>query len=149
MPRSRKRSATSSCRTALDRPKLGNRVFSDPDALARLNAIVYHHMGEKMRALLVEQAGQSRPYFAIDAINLIESGLAGLCDTTVAVLRRRRCASRASWPATASQKTMPAAALRPQKPDEFYRASCGAVLENSGTPEAFQQTWEQWLQAIK
>ena len=36
-----------------------------------------------------------------------------------------------------------------QKPDEFYRASCGAVLENSGTPEAFQQTCEQWLQAIK
>lgn len=45
----------------LDRPKLGNRVFSDPAALSRLNAIVYHHMGEKMRALLAEQAGQSRP----------------------------------------------------------------------------------------
>ena len=60
---------------SLDRPKLGNRVFSDPAALSCLNAIVYHHMGEKMRALLAEQAGQSRPYFAIDAINLIESGL--------------------------------------------------------------------------
>ena len=45
---------------SLDRPKLGNRVFSDPDALSCLNAIVYHHMGEKMRALLVEQAGQER-----------------------------------------------------------------------------------------
>ena len=55
---------------SLDRPKLGNRVFSDPDALARLNAIVYHHMGQKMRELLAEQAGQERPYFAIDAINL-------------------------------------------------------------------------------
>ena len=47
---------------SLDRPKLGNWVFSDPAALSCLNAIVYHHMGEKMRALLVEQAGQSRPF---------------------------------------------------------------------------------------
>lgn len=134
---------------SLDRPKLGNRVFSDPDALARLNAIVYHHMGEKMRALLVEQAGQSRPYFAIDAINLIESGLAGLCDTTVAVLapkalRLARIMARDGIPEDYARRRIEA-----QKPDEFYRASCGAVLENSGTPEAFQKTCEQWLQAIK
>ena len=94
---------------SLDRPKLGNRVFSDPDALARLNAIVYHHMGQKMRELLAEQAGQERPYFAIDAINLPVSAI-----RRSPSLRRRRCASRASWPATASQKTMPAAALRPK-----------------------------------
>lgn len=134
---------------SLDRPKLGNRVFSDPDALARLNAIVYHHMGEKMRALLVEQAGQSRPYFAIDAINLIESGLAGLCDTTVAVLapkalRLARIMARDDISEDYARRRIEA-----QKPDEFYRDSCGAVLENSGTPEAFQQTCEQWLQAIK
>ena len=100
---------------SLDRPKLGNRVFSDPDALARLNAIVYHHMGQKMRELLAEQAGQeptlfrhrrnqsdSNPALPVSAIRRSPS------------LRRRRCASRASWPATASQKTMPAAALRPK-----------------------------------
>ena len=129
--------------------KLGNRVFSDPDALARLNAIVYHHMGQKMRELLAEQAGQERPYFAIDAINLTESGLAGLCDTTVAVLapkalRLARIMARDGIPEDYARRRIEA-----QKPDEFYRASCGAVLENSGTPEAFQQTCEQWLQAIK
>ena len=134
---------------SLDRPKLGNRVFSDPDALARLNAIVYHHMGQKMRELLAEQAGQERPYFAIDAINLIESGLAGLCDTTVAffapnALRLARIMARDGIPEDYARRRIEA-----QKPDEFYRASCGAVLENSGTPEAFQQTCEQWLQAIK
>ena len=123
---------------SLDRPKLGNRVFSDPDALARLNAIVYHHMGQKMRELLAEQAGQE-----------IESGLAALCDTTVAVLapkalRLARIMARDGIPEDYARRRIEA-----QKPDEFYRASCGAVLENSGTPEAFQKTCEQWLQAIK
>ena len=131
---------------SLDRPRLGNLVFSDPDALSRLNAIVYRHMNRRMRELL---AGQNRPWFAIDAINLVESGLAGLCDTTVAVLapkalRLARIMARDGIPEDYARRRIEA-----QKPDEFYRASCGAVLENSGTPEAFQQTCEQWLQAIK
>ena len=75
-------------------------------------------MGQKMRELLAEQAGQERPYFAIDAINLTESGLAALCDTTVAVLAPKAL-RLASWPATASQKTMPAAALRPKSRTNF------------------------------
>ena len=90
-----------------------------------------------------------RQLLAIDAINLIESGLAGLCDTTVAVLapkalRLARIMARDGIPEDYARRRIEA-----QKPDEFYRASCGAVLENSGTPEAFQKTCEQWLQAIK
>ena len=133
----------------LDRPKLGNRVFSDPAALDCLNAIVYYHMGQKMRALLAEQAGQSRPYFAIDAINLIESGLADLCDTTVAVLapkalRLARIMARDGISEDYARRRIDA-----QKPDEFYRSRCNDTLENAGTPEAFEQLCEQWLQAIE
>ena len=106
-------------------------------------------MGEKMRALLVEQAGQSRPYFAIDAINLIESGLAALCDTTVAVLAPKALRLARIMARDGISEDYARRRIEAQKPDEFYRASCGAVLENSGTPEAFQQTCEQWLQAIK
>ena len=133
----------------LDRPKLGNRVFSDPDALAQLNAIVYHHMGQKMQALLAEQAGQNRPYFAIDAINLIESGLGALCDTTVAVLAPRALRLARIMARDGISEDYARRRIDAQKPDEFYRASCGAVLENSGTAEQFQLICEQWLQAIK
>ena len=102
-----------------------------------------------MRALLAEQAGLSRPYFAIDAINLIESGLGKLCDTTVAVLapkalRLARIMTRDSISEDYARRRIDA-----QKPDEFYRDSCEAVLENSGTAEQFQRICEQWLQAIK
>ena len=131
---------------SLDRPKLGNRVFSDPDALARLNAIVYRHMNRRMRELL---AGQNRPWFAIDAINLVESGLAGLCDTTVAVLapkalRLARIMARDGIPEDYARRRIEA-----QKPDEFYKASCTYVLENAGTAAEFEQICEQWLRAIE
>ena len=134
---------------SLDRPRLGNLVFSDPDALSRLNAIVYHHMGEKMRALLAEQAGQNRPWFAIDAISLVESGLAGLCDTTVAVLapkalRLARIMARDGIPEDYARRRIEA-----QKPDGFYQESCTYVLENAGTAAEFEQTCEQWLRAIE
>ena len=134
---------------ALDRPKLGALVFSDPDALARLNAIVYHHMDRKMRALLAEQAGQDRPYFAIDAINLMESGLGDLCDTTVAVLAPKALRLARIMARDGISEDYARRRIEAQKPDDFYRASCDAVLENSGTAEAFQQICEQWLQAIK
>ena len=124
-------------------------MFSDPDALSRLNAIVYHHMGEKMRALLAGQAGQNRPWFAIDAINLVESGLAGLCDTTVAVLapkalRLARIMARDGIPEDYARRRIEA-----QKPDEFYQESCTYVLENAGTAAEFEQICEQWLRAIE
>ena len=85
----------------------------------------------------------------IDAIGLLESQLVDFCDCTLAVtapeeLRVKRIMARDGIPEDYARRRIEA-----QKPDEFYRASCGAVLENRGTPEAFQQTCEQWLQAIK
>ena len=133
----------------LRRKALGQLVFGDQARMAQLNEIVFFHIGRAVRARLVQAKRDGRQLLAIDAINLIESGLAGLCDTTVAVLapkalRLARIMARDGIPEDYARRRIEA-----QKPDEFYRASCGAVLENSGTPEAFQKNCEQWLQAIK
>ena len=129
----------------LQRKKLGNLVFSDKNALLDLNRIT--HAAVKREVL--RRLGEKPALAAIDAIALFEGGLAGLCDVTVAVTapvedRVRRLMRRDGIPEDYARRRIEA-----QKPDEFYRASCGAVLENSGTPEAFQKTCEQWLQAIK
>ena len=66
----------------LDRRALAKRVFGDRRELDRLNAIVYPVM-----CAAVEQKIQkcSQKGLAIDAVNLVESGLGELCDLTVAV----------------------------------------------------------------
>ncbi|NCB62425.1 MAG: dephospho-CoA kinase, partial [Clostridia bacterium] len=76
---------------------------------------------------------------AIDAIALIESGLARKCDATVAVLapeeiRVRRIMAREGIAEEYARKRVSA-----QKDDDFFRANCTYVLENTeeDTPETF------------
>ena len=78
--------------------------------------------------------------YAIDAINLFESGLDRLCDRTVAVtapteLRVKRIMAR-------DHITEQYARLRlnAQKQDEYYRGKCSCELKHaSGLPEEFRQ----------
>ena len=68
-----------------DRKKLGAVVFHDPAALADLNAIAHRHVVMAVKEILVQAEAQNIPAAAIDAIALFESGLAELCDATVAI----------------------------------------------------------------
>ena len=111
----------------LQRKKLGNLVFSDKNALLDLNRIT--HAAVKREVL--RRLGEKPALAAIDAIALFEGGLAGLCDVTVAVTapvedRVRRLMRRDGIPEDYARRRIEA-----QKPDEFYRASCGAVLEKA------------------
>ena len=67
---------------SLDRQKLGTVVFGDPAALETLNAIIYDRLPRELRRRM---DGSDAPVVGIDAINLIESGLCGMCRRTVAV----------------------------------------------------------------
>jgi dephospho-CoA kinase len=70
---------------ALDRPALGKRVFADPAALARLNAIVHPLVGHRT-AELVEQARSSgAPLVVHDVPLLVENDLGSMYDAVVVV----------------------------------------------------------------
>lgn len=64
---------------SIDRQRLGQRVFADPSALARLEAIVH----PAVAAVIAERTRvASAPMVAIEAIKLLEAGLSrALCDT--------------------------------------------------------------------
>ncbi len=69
----------------LDRPALSARVFADPAALARLNAIVHPRVGERA-AELVEQARRDGADVVVHEVPLlVENGLAPRCDAVVVV----------------------------------------------------------------
>ena len=85
----------------LQRKKLGNVVFSDEKALLDLNRITHGAVKAEVLRRLAEKPSLA----AIDAIGLIEGGLAELCDLTVAVTapredRVRRLMARDSISAT-------------------------------------------------
>ena len=92
--------------------------------------------------------------YAVDAINLIESGLDRLCDRTIAVtapteLRVRRIMARDNITEQYARLRISA-----QKPDEFYRGKCDLELNNGAeTAEAFQKEaklfFERLVEALR
>jgi dephospho-CoA kinase len=65
---------------ALDRAALGRIVFGDPAALARLEAIVHPAVRTVILARLAEAEKRGAAAVVVEAIKLVEGGLAALCD---------------------------------------------------------------------
>jgi dephospho-CoA kinase len=64
----------------LDRGALARRVFDDPEAMAALEAIVHPAVRPRIMAAMTAAEADGVPAVAIEAIKLVEGGLAALCD---------------------------------------------------------------------
>ena len=117
----------------LQRKKLGQIVFADPQALLDLNAITH----KAVKDYVLWQLPPVPTLLAIDAIGLFEGGLAELCDVTVAVTapvdaRVSRLMARENISEAYARSRIAA-----QKSNEAFSKLCDYTLENSGTQEAF------------
>jgi dephospho-CoA kinase len=121
----------------IDRAKLGRIVFSDPEALAQLEAIV-HPLVEQAVDILIRRAKQ--PVIVIEAIKLMESGLRGRTDSlwvTYApqeVQIARLTSKRSMTTGAALQR------IKAQPPQELKTAAAHVVIQNTGS---FEDTWRQ------
>ena len=126
----------------LQRKKLGAIVFADPQALQDLNAITH----SAIKAEVLRRLEAKPKLAAIDAIALFESGLADLCDVTVAVTapvedRVRRLMARDSISEEYARSRIAA-----QPSEDWFRQRCDRVLENKNTREHFQKKCLAFLQ---
>ena len=117
----------------LQRKKLGAIVFADPQALLDLNAITH----AAVKAEVERRLATAPALAAIDAIELFDSGLASLCDVTVAIVapledRVQRLMARDSI-----SEEYARARIAAQKDESWFRAQCDAILENNGKKDAF------------
>ena len=69
----------------LRRDRLGEIVFQDAEKLKLLNEITHRHIMAEITSRLRNRAMQGGTLAALDAIELIGSGLAEICDVTIAV----------------------------------------------------------------
>lgn len=70
---------------SLDRAELGRRVFTDREALARLNAITHPLIAERTAQLFREAAEAGTEVLVHDVALLVENGLTGAYDAIVVV----------------------------------------------------------------
>ncbi len=114
----------------VDRGRLGQRVLGNPEALARLNAIVWPLMGEARAAFLAKARAEAE-VAVLDIPLLFETGGERNVDATVVVsapadLQRERVLAR---PGMTPEKF--AAILAVQMPDLEKRARADFVVDTS------------------
>lgn len=126
----------------IDRRRLGQIVFSDPAALARLEAIVHPEVRKK-----VDQTIRKAPeqVIVIEAIKLIEAGYPDLCDSIwttwslPAEQLSRLVSQRGMSEALANQR------IAVQPPQEEKIAAADVVIpNNNGLEELWQRVLENW-----
>ncbi|QGV81178.1 dephospho-CoA kinase [Streptomyces ficellus] len=128
---------------ALDRPKLGSIVFSDPERLATLNAIVHPLVGARSAEL--EAAAGPDAVVVHDVPLLTENGLAPLYDVVVVVdaspeTQLDRLQRLRGMTEDEARARMAAQATREQR-----RAVADLVVDNDGPLEALEpQVREVW-----
>lgn len=122
---------------SLDRKRLAEAVFGDPDALADLNSITHPAVIRETRRLLREHAMNGGNLAAIDAIALIGSGLDEICDRSYAVVADRETRIRRIMQRDGLSRARAEARIAAQSPDDFFVSHCSGVLHNDSTEEAF------------
>jgi len=116
----------------LDRAALGRLVFADPAALRDLEAIVHPAVRPVILAAISDAEAAGAPAVVIEAIKLVEGGLAALCDEVWLVacdpaVQRRRLLARGMAPPDADQRMGAQAGLV-----DRLRPAATRVLDTSG-----------------
>ncbi|QBI53978.1 dephospho-CoA kinase [Streptomonospora litoralis] len=130
---------------ALDRPRLGEIVFSDTAKLAKLNAIVHPRVGKRTEELMAKASANAVVVY--DVPLLVENDLGGLYDVVVVVdvpveEQVARVVRDRGMDEAQVRSRIKAQATRDQR-----RAAADIVVDNSGTEEELDtrvaEVWER------
>jgi dephospho-CoA kinase len=116
----------------LDRAALARVVFADPEALDRLESIVHPVVRARILTLIAAADASGAPAVVVEAIKLVEGGLATLCDevwlvTCAATVQRDRVIGRGAATEDADRRIAAQAGLV-----ERVRSVATRVIDTSG-----------------
>jgi dephospho-CoA kinase len=130
----------------IDRQRLGDVVFVDPAALARLEAIVHP---ATIAVIDRRVAASPADVVVVEAIKLIEAGMAGGCDSVwVTTCRPKQQVDRIMQTRDLSRAEAQQR-VQAQPPQEEKIARADVVIDTSGTlaqtREQVQEAWKRLL----
>jgi dephospho-CoA kinase len=133
---------------SLDRAALGRTVFVDPEALRDLEAIVHPAVRQRILAALAQAAADGAEAVVVEAIKLVEGGLAELCDEVWFItcdpgVQRDRLIDRGSSEPDADQRIAAQAGI-----DDRVRPVATRVIDSSGDVHATRALVEDALATV-
>ncbi len=123
----------------LDRKALGATVFSNEEALLELNAITHHYIGLEVDKKLEAWAMAGGTTAAIDAIALMESGLARKCLAVIGIVAEKTTRIERIMKRDGISYEYAMMRVNAQYPNEYFEQKCDRVLHNDGDREAFRK----------
>jgi dephospho-CoA kinase len=136
-------------RGGVDRARLGDRVLGDPEALERLNAIVWPLMGEARAAFFARAEAAGAPFVVLDIPLLLETGGDRNVDAVVVVSAPREVQRRRVLARPGMNETKLDALLAAQMADEKKRARAHFVIDTSQGLEHAQSQVDEILRDLR
>lgn len=132
----------------LDRKALGRIVFSDSVALLSLNAITHRHVDRALTELLRRHAMAGGRLAAIDAIELISSGVGKRCAATIAVTADRELRIQRIMARDGISREYATMRVDAQKPDTYFAENCDYVIKNNSDRAEFTNGFNRIIQEV-
>lgn len=125
----------------IDRTKLARIVFSDPDALARLEAIIHPLVAQAIDVLVRRS---HHKVIVIEAIKLLESGLRAKCDVVWVAHSPEKVQVARLMQKRGQSESAARLRINAQPSQEMKVAIADVVIQNDGS---FDLAWQQVLEA--
>lgn len=136
---------------AVDRKRLGAIVFGDPQALARLNAIVHPLIRDAVAGQVAAARAAGSAPIVVEAALLIEARWDALVDEVWLVVARREVIEERLVAQRGMDPAAVEARMRAQLSDAERRAHADVVIDNSGTRASLraeiERLWRERLTA--
>lgn len=132
----------------LDRKALGAVVFTDKGALEKLNKISHRHISGEINRRLSEWAMCGGRLAALDAIELISSGISESCDVLIGVLADKETRARRIMARDGIDEEAAYLRINAQRDDEYFKNNCTHVIYNNDTEENFRSSVNKLLTEV-
>jgi len=134
----------------IDRKKLGEIVWNDPEALQKLNIITHKYVNDEIDRRINAFREQGASIIVIDAIALIESGQSKRCDVIVGITAPQEHRIFRIMKRDNISKETAQARISAQMPESFYEENCDYILENTyDTQEEFEKKCIWFFRELK
>jgi dephospho-CoA kinase len=133
----------------IDRFKLGEIVFGEPEKMKILEAIIHPSVTDEIKKLLKQAAEKKHPFAVIDAPMLIEAGLHTHCGqvwliTAPEETRKRRILQRDALTEEAVKKR-----FESRQSEDNLRLFADVVIENDGGKETLKIKVDEALNGVE
>ena len=133
---------------SFERKKLGAVVFASTERLEKLNAITHKYVDREVSRIIEDSREKGARAVAIDAIALVESGLAERCDATCAVIAPLRRRVRRLMKREGISEEYARSRIAAQKPARWFSRHTDITLRNDADEETFRALCRTEFEAL-